>query len=58
LGESYDEVDEMVRIVARLAGVAIGLLIIIPVFKAVLNIDVREFFASIAEPTFTSAVAR
>jgi len=52
------EVDEMVRIVARLSGVAIALLIIIPIFKWVLDIDVREFFSAVAEPTFTSAVAR
>jgi len=48
----------MVRIVARLAGVAIALLIIIPIFKCILDIDVREFFTTVAEPTFTSAVAR
>ena len=58
MSSTYDEVDEMVRIVARLAGVAIGLLIIIPVFKMVLNIDVNDFFASVAQPTFRTAVAR
>jgi len=58
MSESYDEIDEMVRIVARLCGVAIGLLVIIPIFNMVLNIDVSEFFATVAQPTFTSAVAR
>jgi len=51
------EVDEMTRLIARICGVAIALLIIIPIFNWVLGIDVQEFFSTVARDTFTTAVA-
>jgi len=50
--------DELVRTVSRLCGVAIALLIIIPIFNYFLNIDYREFFATVAQPVFVAAVER
>jgi len=53
---ALDEVDEMVRVIARVVAVAIALLIIIPVFQKVLNINVREFMYSIAPAIFQASV--
>jgi len=53
---AVDEVDEMVRVIARVIGVAIALLIIIPVFQRILGINVREFMYSLAPAIFQASV--
>jgi len=53
-----DEVDEMILIISRIVGVAIAFLIIIPVFHFILGINIREFFATIAQPVFSAAASR
>jgi len=55
---AYDELDEMVRVVARLIGAAIALLIIIPIFSKLFNISVRELFTAIVVPVMQTTAAR
>ena len=50
--------EEMVRIVSRLIGVAIAMLVITIVFRMALGIDLREFFSTIAQPAFVAAASR
>jgi len=50
--------DEKVRIVSRMCGVAISMLVIIMVFRMVLGIDLHDFFSSIAQPAFVAAASR
>jgi len=53
---AFDEVDEMVRVIARVIGVAIALLIIIPIFQRILGINIREFMYSLAPAMFQASV--
>lgn len=53
-----ETVYEMVRVVSRLCGVAIALLIIIPLFNAVLGIDYRSFFEMAGVECFRAAAMR
>jgi len=55
---SYEPEDEMVRVVSRMCGIAIALLIIIPIFTHILGLGLTDFFKPLIHETIVAAAAR
>lgn len=55
---AYDVSDEVVRTVARICGVAIGLIVVMVLFNMLFGIDYLDMFRSLVRETFVASVSR